>query len=301
MENVLHLDSGIGTPSFNWRQLLRDFYDLSKPGIGFYSLITTAAAFWLASAEINIPLLIHTILATGLVTCGGGALNQVIEVEADGQMRRTENRPLPSGRIPLMMGLAFGVGASIAGVLYMLIFVGSLAAMLSVATLAGYLFVYTPLKKKTHLSTLIGAFPGAFPILIGWVAVRGSIDMRGWTLFAILFLWQIPHFLAIAWMYRKDYARAGFPMLTVVDPEGSRTSFQVLSYVLALIPVSLLPTLLHMTGPIYFVGALAIGIGFAVAGIRTAALRSNAAAKQLLFASIIYLPVLLALMVFDKI
>jgi heme o synthase len=301
MESAAHIIPPIERPSFDWRQLLRDFYDLSKPGIGFYSLITTAAAFWLASTEINISLLIHTVLATGLVTCGGGALNQVIEVEADGQMRRTENRPLPSGRMPLMIGLAFGVATSIAGVIYMLIFVGSLAAILSIATLAGYLFVYTPLKKKTHLSTLIGAFPGAFPILIGWVAVRGSIDMRGWTLFAILFLWQIPHFLAIAWMYRKDYARAGFPMLTVIDPEGSRTSFQVLSYVLALIPVSLLPTLLHMTGPIYFVGALVLGIGFAVAGIRTAALRSNAAAKQLLFASIIYLPVLLALMVFDKI
>ena len=301
MENATRIIPQIETPSFDWRQLLRDFYDLSKPGIGFYSLITTATSFWLASTGLNVPLLIHTILATALVTCGGGALNQVLEVEADSQMRRTENRPLPSGRMPLIVGLAFGVLSSIVGVLYMLIFVGNLACILSIATLAGYLFVYTPLKKKTHLSTLVGAFPGAIPILIGWVAVKGSIDMRGWTLFVILFLWQIPHFLAIAWMYRKDYARAGFPMLTVVDPEGSRTAFQVLSYVLALIPVSLLPTLLRMTGPIYFIGALVIGIGFAIAGIRQYALRSNGAAKQLLFASIIYLPVLLALMVFDKI
>jgi protoheme IX farnesyltransferase len=288
-------------PSFDWRQLLRDFYDLSKPGIGFYSLLTTATSFWLASHEFNITLFIHTIVATTLVTCGGGALNQVLEIEADGQMRRTENRPLPSGRMTLVTGLIFGVAASIAGVIYMLEFVGPLAAILAIATLVGYLFVYTPLKKKTHLSTLIGAFPGAFPILIGWVAVRGSIGIEGWSLFAILFLWQIPHFLAIAWMYRKDYARAGFPMLTVIDPEGGRAGFQALTYALALIPVSLVPSLLRMTGPVYFCGAFVLGIGFAIAAFRTANSRTNTTAKQLLFASIIYLPILMALMVLDKV
>ena len=288
------------TPAFDWRQLLRDFYDLSKPGIGFYALLTTATSFWLASYEINIPLFIHALLGTGLVTCGGGALNQVLEIEADANMRRTENRPLPSGRVSTTAGLAFGIIASIIGALYLYLFTNPLTSLLAIATLIGYLFIYTPLKKKTHLSTLIGAVPGAIPILIGWVAVRNSIGVEGWALFAILFLWQIPHFLAIAWMYRKDYARAGFPMLTVVDPEGSRASFQAMSYALVLIPVSLLPSLLKMTGPVYFAGALILGLGFAGAAIQTGLKRTNTSAKTLLFASIIYLPVLLALMVFDK-
>ncbi len=300
MENTARLNTQVAPPSFDWRQLLRDFYDLSKPGIGFYSLLTTATSFWLASIQFNLPLFIHTMIATGLVTCGGGALNQVIEIEADSQMRRTEKRPLPSGRVSATTGLLFGVLTSLAGAIYMLMFVGSLASILAVATLGGYLFVYTPLKKKTHLSTLVGAFPGAVPILIGWAAVRGSLDLAAWSLFAILFLWQIPHFLAIAWMYRKDYARAGFPMLAVIDPEGSRVAFQALSYALALIPVSLLPSLLKLTGPVYFVGALLLGIGFVVAAVRITNARTNTTAKQLLFASIIYLPVLLVLMALDK-
>jgi heme o synthase len=300
MENAVSSSVQPATPSFDWRQLLRDFYDLSKPGIGFYSLLTTATSFWLASVEFNVTLFIHTMIATGLVTCGGGALNQVLEIEADARMRRTEKRPLPSGRVSPTMGLLFGAIASLGGVIYMLALVGSLASILAIATLGGYLFVYTPLKKKTHLSTLVGAFPGAVPILIGWAAVRGSLNLEAWSLFAILFIWQIPHFLAIAWMYRKDYARAGFPMLTVIDPEGSRVAFQALTYTLVLIPVSLLPSLLKMTGPLYFVGALLLGIGFMVAAIRIVNERTNTTAKQLLFASIIYLPVLLALMAIDK-
>jgi len=300
MESAIQTPIPAGSPSFDWRQLLRDFYDLSKPGIGFYSLLTTATSFWLASHQFNLALFIQTMVATALVTCGGGALNQVLEIEADGQMRRTENRPLPSGRVTLVAGLIFGVLTSIAGAIYMVEFVGALAGILAIATLVGYLFVYTPLKKKTHLSTLIGAFPGAFPILIGWVAVRQSIGIEGWSLFAILFLWQIPHFLAIAWMYRKDYARAGFPMLTVIDPEGGRAGFQALIYALALIPVSLVPSLLRVTGPVYFAGALVLGIGFAIAAFRTANSQTNTTAKQLLFASIIYLPVLMALMAIDK-
>ena len=292
--------TGIAPPSFDWRQLLRDFYDLSKPGIGFYSLLTTAASFWLASTVFDPILFIHTLVATGLVTCGGGALNQVIEIEADSQMRRTEKRPLPSGRVSPQAGLLFGVLSSLAGTVYMLFFVNGLASLLAILTLGGYLFVYTPLKKKTHLATLVGAFPGAVPILIGWAAVRGSLGTGAWALFAILFLWQIPHFLAIAWMYRKDYARAGFPLLTVIDPEGNRSALQILNYTLALVPVSLLPTLLHLTGAIYFGGALLLGLGFSIAAIRAASQRTNTTARQLLFASIIYLPVLLTLLAIDK-
>ena len=287
-------------PAFDWRQLLRDFYDLSKPGIGFYSLITTATSFWLAAPHLDVVLLLHTLFGTAMVTCGGGALNQVLEIEQDARMRRTENRPLPSGRMTVTTGLIFGVLLSIIGALYLLLFVSAPPALLAILTLVGYLFIYTPMKKRSHLSTIVGAFPGAIPILIGWIAVRGSIDLGGWVLFAILFLWQIPHFLAIAWMYRKDYARAGFPMITVIDPEGYRAGFYALVYTLSLIPVSLVPTLLHMTGTIYFVGALMLGIGFAIAGIRSARQRTNTSARQLLFASIIYLPALMALMVIDK-
>ncbi len=301
MESTARLETPIAPPSFDWRQLLRDFYDLSKPGIGFYSLLTTATSFWLASTVFHPVLFLHTLIATGLVTCGGGALNQVIEIEADSQMRRTEKRPLPSGRVSPLTGLLFGVLSAAGGVLYMLLFVNGLASLLAILTLGGYLFVYTPLKKKTHLATLIGAFPGAVPILIGWAAVRGSLGPEAWALFAILFLWQIPHFLAIAWMYRKDYARAGFPLLTVIDPEGNRSALQILNYTLALVPVSLLPTLLHMTGAIYFGGALLLGLGFGVAAIRAATQRTNTTAKQLLYASIIYLPVILVLLAVNKI
>lgn len=289
------------TSRSDWKQMLRDFYDLSKPGIGFYSLITTFASFWLASGNhIDLSLLLHTIIATGLVTCGGGTLNQVLEVIPDSQMHRTERRPLPAGRVSVTVGLLFGILTSLSGIVYLQQAVNNFAAVLAVATLIGYLFIYTPLKKKTPLATIVGAFPGAIPILIGWVAVKGDIDMRGWVLFAILFFWQIPHFLAIAWMYKKDYARAGFRVITVVDPEGHRASQQMLVYVVSLVPISLVPTLLHLTGWAYFGGALLLGLLFCWSGVQTALKRTNAAAKQLLFASIIYLPLLLALMVIDK-
>lgn len=283
------------------KQLLRDFYELSKPGIGFYSLITTFTAFWLASgSSIDILLLIHTMIATGFVTCGGGALNQVIEVKADSQMRRTENRPLPAGRVSVQAALYFGLFCSIIGVGYLQLAVNTLSALLAVGTLLGYLFVYTPLKKRTHLSTIVGAFPGAIPILIGWVAVRGEIELPAWTLFTILFFWQIPHFLAIAWMYRKDYARAGFPMLSVLDEEGFSVAYQALFYVIGMVPISLLMTPLGVTGWVYFIGALVLGLLFVASTAYVAIKRSNASAKQLLLASILYLPLLLALMIIDK-
>lgn len=283
------------------RQQLKDYYELSKPGIGFYAVISTFAAFWLASAAvIDYALLLHTIIATALVTAGGGALNQVIEVEADKQMRRTENRPLPSGRVSVNFGIAYGLFFSIVGVVYMQVAVNTLTAVLSAATLIGYLAIYTPLKKRSHLSTIVGAFPGAIPILIGWAAVRGSIDISGWVLFVILFFWQIPHFLAIAWMYRKDYARAGFPMLSVLDNDGLSVASQAVLYVVSLVPVTLMLTFLGVTGWLYFWGALLLGIGFIVSGVLCAIRRTNTSAKQLLFASIIYLPLLLALMVLDK-
>lgn len=288
-------------PKADFKSVMRDYFDLSKPGIGFYSLITTFTAFWMASSgSIDLILLLHTIIATGLVTAGGGALNQVLEINIDSQMHRTEKRPLPAGRVSASSALAFGVITSILGTAYLMFAVNALSALLAILTLIGYLFVYTPSKRYTSLSTIIGAFPGAIPILIGWVAVTGSIDVRGWTLFAILFLWQIPHFLAIAWMYRKDYARAGFPMLTVVEPEGISAAHQSVIYLVALLPISLLPTKLQLTGDIYFFGALILGIGFLASGVMVAIKRTNSSAKQMLFASIIYLPVLLVLMIVDR-
>jgi protoheme IX farnesyltransferase len=282
-------------------QLLRDYFDLSKPGIGFYAVIPTFTSFWLASSgPIDLWLLAHTLLATALVTAGGGALNQVLEVQADSEMRRTEKRPLPSGRVSVEPALAFGVITSIGGVLWLYLSVNGLTSLLAILTLIGYLFVYTPLKKTTHLATVIGAFPGAIPILIGWTAVANSIDARGWVLFGILFLWQIPHFLAIAWMYRNDYARAGFPMLTVVEPEGIQTGYQSVIYLAALIPLSLLPTIQGLTGILYFSGALVLGLLFFATGVGIALKRNNPSAKRLLLASILYLPILLALMIIDK-
>lgn len=283
------------------KSLLRDFYDLSKPGIGFYALITTFAAFYMASpAAMNIQLLLHVIIATAFVTAGGGALNQVIEIQSDSEMKRTEKRPLPAGRVSASNGLLFGTVMSVIGVIWLLLAVNSISALLAIGTLVGYLFVYTPLKKYSSLSTIIGAFPGAIPILIGWVAVTGTIDARGWTLFALLFLWQIPHFLAIAWMYRNDYSRAGFPMITVVEPEGISAAHQTLIYLVALLPVSILPTKLGMTGMFYAYGALALSVGFLLSGLLLAFKRTNSAAKRLLFASILYLPLILILMLIDK-
>lgn len=283
-------------------QLIRDYFDLSKPGIGFYAVITTFTSFWLATyGPLDIWLLVHTLLATALVTAGGGALNQVMEIQADGEMRRTEKRPLPSGRVAVEPALAFGVITSIGGVLWLYLSVNGLTALLAILTLIGYLFIYTPLKKTTHLATIIGAFPGAIPILIGWTAVHNSIDARGWVLFGILFLWQIPHFLAIAWMYRNDYARAGFPMLTVVEPEGIQTGYQSVIYLAVLIPLSLMPTLLNMTGITYFSSALVLGMMFFASGMSLAIKRNNQAAKRLLLASILYLPLLLAIMILDKV
>ncbi|MEP7233776.1 MAG: heme o synthase [Ignavibacteriota bacterium] len=298
MEQVI---ANIPTAKPDFKSVLRDYFDLSKPGIGFYSLITTFAAFWMASSgKIDLVLLLHTIIATGLVTAGGGALNQVLEIDEDSEMRRTDKRPLPAGRVSANSGLAFGVITAIAGTFYLLVAVNALAALLAIGTLAGYLFIYTPSKKLTSLSTIIGAFPGAIPILIGWVAVTGAIDLRGWTLFAILFLWQIPHFLAIAWMYRIDYARAGFPMLTVIEPEGISAAHQSVIYLIALLPISLFPSQLGLTGNIYFIGALILGLGFLASGVMVAIKRTNTSARQMLFASIIYLPVLLVLMIVDK-
>jgi protoheme IX farnesyltransferase len=285
-----------------WLGRAADYWVLTKPEVNFLVLVSTLVGFYLASrGPLDLASLFHTLVGTLLVASGTGTLNQYIERRSDAFMRRTANRPLPAGRIADGEALAFGLLISLGGGAYLALAVNALSSFLALLTLATYLLIYTPLKKKTSWCTFIGAFPGAMPPLIGWAAARGSLSLEAWVLYAMLFLWQFPHFLAIAWMYREDYARAGLRMLPPGDREGRATGRQVLAYSLALLPVSLLPTFTGHVGFVYFFGALALGLGFVYYGARLAAARSNLLAKRLLMASIVYLPLVFALMMLDKI
>jgi protoheme IX farnesyltransferase len=216
-------------------------------------------------------------------------------------MKRTKERPLPAGRLRSSTALVFSVGISVAGTIYLVVLVNLLTAALGAAALLIYIFAYTPLKRRTWLCTVVGAVPGAIPPMMGWTAVTGRLDALAWVLFGIVFLWQMPHFLAIAWLYRQDYARAGFPMLPVIDSEGKRTARQIIIYTLALVAVSLLTTVMGLTGAIYFFGALTLGLAFLVLGVALAATRTGLSARRLFLGSVLYLPVLLILMVVDKV
>ncbi len=282
---------------------LKDYWTLTKPEVNFLVLVSTLVGFdWASPHPFPWTLLVHTLLGTLLVASGTATLNQYLEREADGAMRRTAKRPLPSGRVRPAEALAFGLLLSAAGGCYLWRMVNGLASLLALLTLASYLLLYTPLKKKTSLCTLVGAFPGAMPPLIGWAAARGSLSWPAWVLFAILFLWQFPHFLAIAWMYREDYTRAGMRMLPGGDPASRdrAASREIVGCSLALVPVSLVPALAGQAGLIYFAGALVLGVGLLVSGARLATTKSNALAKQLLTASVVYLPLLFGLMLADK-
>jgi len=240
-------------------------------------------------------------MGTGLIASGTAALNQWYEREADRHMRRTQMRPLPSGRLTPNRALWFGIALSVAGGLELGFGVNWLSSAVGVSTLILYLFLYTPMKQKTWWSTTVGAFPGAMPPLIGYAAAAGRLTPDAWALFAILFLWQFPHFYAIAWMYREDYSRAGIKMLPVVEPDGRSTSRQILIYSVLLIPISLLPKWMGMTGGIYMAGAIALGLGFLYAGVRVSFDRTRARARRVLLASVVYLPVLYVLMVLDPV
>ncbi len=280
------------------------FCDLIKVRLTFLVLLTTLVGFYLAvpgKGNVDYWLMLHAMLGTALLASGASALNQLLERTHDAKMRRTEDRPLPSGRMSPETVLIFGGITSAAGMIYLALAVNLLTSLLGAATLISYIFVYTPLKRYTSLNTAIGAIPGALPPLMGWTAVRDEVSVEGWILFAILFFWQLPHFLAIAWIYRDEYAKAGYVMLPLVDPDGSRTSRQAVSHTLGLLPISLCPFLFHLVGPVYLVGALVLGLGFLWFAIQFAREMSNARARQLFFASIIYLPLLLGLMVWDKI
>ena len=279
-----------------------DLLELTKPRIVSLVLITTSVGFYLGSVGLlDYGLLLHTLLGTALAAGGTLALNQLIEHEDDAKMERTRTRPLPAGRLQPRDALIFGSLITAGGLLYLAGMVNVLSAVVTAAIVASYLFAYTPLKKKTSLCTFVGAIPGALPPVIGWAAVRGSVDIEAWILFAIMFLWQMPHSLAIAWLYREDYGRAGFQLLPVVNPDGRSTGRQVLNNSLALLAVGLLPTLIGLAGQFYFCIALLLGGMFLWYSLRLAVLRSRQAARHLLFASLIYLPILLAVMAFDKV
>jgi protoheme IX farnesyltransferase len=275
-----------------------DYLALTKPRVGVLILFTVAVGAWLAAHGSPAPgILLHTLLGTGLVVAGAGALNQVLERSADALMQRTEDRPLASGRMSPFEGTAIGLILAVCGLAYLGVTLQRILPMM-VAGLAliGYVGLYTPLKRKTTLNTLVGAVPGALPPVIGWTAVTGSFDPEAAGLFLIVFLWQVPHFLAIARIYRDEYARAGMCMLPVVDRRGDMTSRQMLCYSLALIPASLMPVLLGQARIGYLVGALFLGIGFLGFVLAFTKHRSVGQARRVMKASLIYLPALLALL-----
>ena len=283
-------------PSIVW-----DYLELTKPNVVWLILMSTMVAFYVgAPTQMPVLLMLHTVFATALLAGGTGVLNQWWERESDARMRRTESRPLPSGRVGAGSSLGFGLGLTALGLLYMLAAVNVLSFWVGLATVASYVLAYTPLKRRTPIATFIGAFPGAAPLLLGWTAVRNDLGIEAWVLFSILFLWQFPHFYAIAWMYRDDYARAGIRMLPVVEPDGSSTARQIVCYGFNLIPVSIAPWMLGMAGPVYAVAALILGCVYLYYGVRAARRRDAAAARSLLLASVAYLPLLYLFLVANK-
>ncbi len=276
---------------------ISSYLELAKHGIVVMVMLTAGAGFWLAGPELGQAIvLFHVLMGTVLVASGTNALNQVAERKDDALMKRTRGRPLPAGRLGVVSAGAFAWIAGIAGIAYLGFFVNSLTAIIATATLVSYVFVYTPLKKHTSVSTLIGAVPGALPIVGGWAAARGTLSGEAWILFWILFLWQLPHFLALAWMYRDDYARAGFKMLSVGDPEGRMTFGHSTLYAAALLPVSLAPTIVGIAGTVYFVGALALSSVFLYTSFLAVRNCTMERARRLFKMSLAYLPALLILM-----
>jgi protoheme IX farnesyltransferase len=278
------------------------FADLVKARLTFLVVLTTLVGFYAGTrGSMDWVVLAHTILGTALLACGAAALNQLWERDYDARMRRTQSRPLPSGRMQPETVLIFGGAASVLGLAELALGVNLLTSLLGAITLATYLFVYTPLKRITWLNTAVGAIPGALPPLMGWTAAGNGLSGAGWALFAILFFWQIPHFLAIAWLYREEYEKAGFVMLPSVDPDGLRTGRQAVNHTFGLLFVSLAPFVLRLAGPIYLFGALALGLLFLVLAFQFSQRLTARSARILFFMSIIYLPLLLGLMVADKV
>jgi protoheme IX farnesyltransferase len=283
------------------RRVVADYAALAKPRVVLMVLITTMVGYYVGlTGAPDYVRLIHLAIGTVLAAGGTLALNQYWEREVDGLMERTRARPLPEGRLQPLEALLFGAGITAAGIVYLAATVNVLSAAITFVTFALYLFAYTPLKLRTPLCTLVGAVPGALPPVTGWVAAQNDVGVGAWVLFGILFLWQLPHTLAIARLYRDDYARAGVRLLPVIDAQGRSTERQIVTGCLALLVVSLLPTLIGIAGGLYFAGALVLGTAFAALGARQAIDPSLAGARRVLFASLLYLPALLALLAFDK-
>ena len=274
--------------------------EITKPRLVSLVLWTVGAGYLLASrGPINFPLLLKTLLGTALVAAGSMVLNQYMERSNDALMKRTENRPLPSERLKPRTALIFGMGLSVIGISTLALGVNFLCAFLAAGTLIIYLLIYTPLKTKTPLCTLLGAIPGAIPPMIGWTAVKGDLGWEAWILFAILFMWQLPHFFAIAWIYREDYSKAGFRMLSVVDPSGKRIGQEMMIYTLAVLLASLLPAVTGMAGLVYYGGAFLLGIWLLAASFRTA-FQLDSRARSFFKQSVLYLSLLFLLLLLDK-
>jgi protoheme IX farnesyltransferase len=279
---------------------LADFVALAKPRLNMLVVATSAAGYYLGTTGRPALLpMAAAVTGTALVAGGAAVLNQLYERDTDALMERTRLRPLADRRLSSLDAWVFGLLLASVGLLTLAVVSGAIATLLALATIVIYLVVYTPMKRRSSLSTLVGAVPGALPPLIGWAASSGTLSVGGWSLFAIVFLWQIPHFMAIAWMYRDDYQRAGFPMLPVVEPDGRRTGRQAVLYAAALLPVSLVPSMVGVSGQVYFWLALVLGTGLVALAVRFASHRSDSAARALFYGSITYLPLLWAAMVLD--
>lgn len=277
-----------------------DFVALTKPRLNFLVLLTTAAAYSLGAApESRLLDLMHTLVGTFLVAAGAAALNQVWERRTDRLMRRTQRRPVADQRLSVMEGTVFGILLTLIGIAELAYFINPLSAAVALCTTLSYILFYTPLKVRTSLSTIAGAVPGALPAVIGWAAATNTLSIQAWVLFGIVFLWQMPHFLAIAWMYRDEYARAGMPLLPVIEPSGRSTGRQAVLYTAALIPLSMAPTGVGLATAYYLVGAIALGAILMLLSVEFSAKRDLETARRLFFGSILYLPILWAILVFD--
>jgi protoheme IX farnesyltransferase len=280
------------------RSRASDFVMLAKPRLNMLVVASALAGYVMAGGDLsNAVVVVCTVAGTALVAGGASAFNQVIERVPDSLMRRTRLRPVPDGRLQVFESLVFATALALAGLILLGAAVNPLSAIVALVTLATYALVYTPLKRRSSFATVIGAIPGALPPVIGWAAARGALSQGAWVLFAIVFLWQLPHFLAIAWIYRDDYARAGFLMLSVIEPDGRSTARQAVFYCAALLPVSLAPTLLGLTNTMYFVAALILGLVFFGLTLKFGRTRAVGDARRLFFASIIYLPLIWILMI----
>ena len=284
-----------------YRTRASDYVALAKPRLNGLVVASTLAGYAMAGGDTSDVVRVScTVLGTGLVAGGASAFNQVLERDSDGLMRRTRMRPLPDGRLQPSEALLFGAALSASGLALLALGVNALSAFVALTTLVSYAVVYTPLKRRTSFATVIGAIPGARPPGSGWAAGRGSVSQGAWVLFGIVFLWQLPHYLAIAWIYREDYARARLRMLPVLEPDGRSTARQAVVYSAALIPLAMAPTLLGMTGSVYFLGAFLLSGALLALAVRFAGDRSTTAARRLFYGSIIYLPVLWILMIADR-